>query len=472
MKLFILIIRCIHSRTCLLLILIIFIIILGRLFQHRRNSSNSSMFFNDDDYLFYQRSRNAFNASMFVPGLFLKNVQPRNESYCQYKFGFPNSFKIINSDIAFTPEFGEDSNYRVVYNAIYGNGFISLSDELKRSVTYCTHVTPEFIYYIAEIVNRWEGPVSVSAFVPSTDASLTLCLIERLCHCLQGMEKVSVHFVFPADYPPDHMECQPLSSVPKNYCSLPDVVVKRRLETFRNNEGLIYPVNVGRNVARTSARTSFVLVSDVELFPSHNLVSGFLAMLERLRTKSRSDFRSLLKRFVYVLPVFEVDGDVIEVPKKKSELLNLYAISKAVYFHRWVCLHCQRFPGLQRWLHRHLSILDHTVQPLLVVRREFPYHRWEPVYIGTNQEPLYSELLSWEGQQDKMTQMHEMCLLGYRFVILDGAFLVHAPGMKKRGTTDSGLWRMNHHVKNMAHYDSVIEKMTKRHGSRQSCKVH
>jgi N-acetyllactosaminide beta-1,3-N-acetylglucosaminyltransferase len=44
-------------------------------------------------------------------------------------------------------------------------------------------------------------------------------------------------------------------------------------------------------------------------------------------------------------------------------------------------------------------------QPLLVVRREFPYHRWEPIYIGTNEEPLYSEQLTWEGQQDKMTQV-------------------------------------------------------------------
>jgi hypothetical protein len=47
-------------------------------------------------------------------------------------------------------------------------------------------------------------------------------------------------------------------------------------------------------------------------------------------------------------------------------------------------------------------------QPLLVVRREFPYHRWEPIYIGTNEEPLYSEELTWEGQQDKMTQVIEL----------------------------------------------------------------
>ena len=51
-------------------------------------------------------------------------------------------------------------------------------------------------------------------------------------------------------------------------------------------------------------------------------------------------------------------------------------------------------------------------QPLLVVKREFPYHRWEPIYIGTNNEPLYSELLTWEGQQDKMTQV---CIYIYKF---------------------------------------------------------
>lgn len=45
------------------------------------------------------------------------------------------------------------------------------------------------------------------------------------------------------------------------------------------------------------------------------------------------------------------------------------------------------------------------LQPLVIVRREFPHHRWEPVYIGTRNEPLYSEHLSWEGRQDKMTQV-------------------------------------------------------------------
>lgn len=37
---------------------------------------------------------------------------------------------------------------------------------------------------------------------------------------------------------------------------------------------------------------------------------------------------------------------------------------------------------------------------------------WEPIYIGTNDDPHYDERLSWEGKSDKMTQV---C---YKFICL------------------------------------------------------
>ena len=36
---------------------------------------------------------------------------------------------------------------------------------------------------------------------------------------------------------------------------------------------------------------------------------------------------------------------------------------------------------------------DLAVHPLFTVKREEPYHRWEPIYIGTNDEPCYDERL-------------------------------------------------------------------------------
>ena len=38
-------------------------------------------------------------------------------------------------------------------------------------------------------------------------------------------------------------------------------------------------------------------------------------------------------------------------------------------------------------------------------KRHPPFQHWEPIYIGTNDEPLYDERLSWEGRADKMTQV-------------------------------------------------------------------
>ena len=39
-----------------------------------------------------------------------------------------------------------------------------------------------------------------------------------------------------------------------------------------------------------------------------------------------------------------------------------------------------------------------------VAKRHPPFDKWEPIYIGTNEEPWYEERLSWEGRKDKMTQ--------------------------------------------------------------------
>lgn len=64
-------------------------------------------------------------------------------------------------------------------------------------------------------------------------------------------------------------------------------------------------------------------------------------------------------------------------------------------------------------------------------KREGEFGHWEPIYIGTQEDPLFDERLSWEGKSDKMTQVYIMCLLNYDFNILSNAFLVHKPGIKE-----------------------------------------
>lgn len=48
---------------------------------------------------------------------------------------------------------------------------------------------------------------------------------------------------------------------------------------YKAQKKLLYPVNVGRNVARETAQTNFMLASDIELYPSPNIIEKFLAMI-------------------------------------------------------------------------------------------------------------------------------------------------------------------------------------------------
>jgi hypothetical protein len=69
--------------------------------------------------------------------------------------------------------------------------------------------------------------------------------------------------------------------------------------------------------------------------------------------------------------------------------------------------------------------------------------------------------------------MNEMCLMGYRFVILDGAFLVHVPGIKRKSelSVDQAAWRRSHERHNIKIYHSITLKMINKYGTNTRCKV-
>lgn len=131
--------------------------------------------------------------------------------------------------------------------------------------------------------------------------------------------QVSVHLVFPAGQPPilgavDHVQGD---------CVASDLQW-RQAETERCKKNMMYPVNVARNVARTMANTSRVLVSDIELLPSTRLASDFMQMVHQKPPKVG---------VVFVLPVFEIESNE-PPPATKRELLAASRAGLAVYFHR------------------------------------------------------------------------------------------------------------------------------------------
>jgi len=85
-------------------------------------------------------------------------------------------------------------------------------------------------------------------------------------------------------------------------------------------------------------------------------------------------------------------------------------------------------------------------------------------------DPLYDEGLSWDGYQDKMAHMHRLCLLNYKFAVLDNAFLVHKPGVK-REKSHVGKEKLEFIKKNNEEYYKIMNDLEKEFGKNYNCKT-
>lgn len=129
------------------------------------------------------RKSEQFNAGSYMAGRW-----PRNVSFCQWQYELPSRLPYRADRVSGSPERGDKSSYRVLSSVIEAR-----ADETKKlpALTLCTHATADQVYNIVEIVRRWEGPVSLSVFVPGADAGLSVALLDRACKCEPAMAKVN-----------------------------------------------------------------------------------------------------------------------------------------------------------------------------------------------------------------------------------------------------------------------------------------
>lgn len=165
---------------------------------------------------------------------------------------------------------------------------------------------------------------------------------------------------------------------------------------YKSQKKLLYPVNVGRNVARETAQTHFILPSDIELYPSPNIIEKFLTMIAE-------NSGPLLSKNPKVFPlhIFEVSANQM-VPENKTMLKEMLMNGTALPFHKKLCPGCHSVPKAKEWQNAKETEGLHIFH---VGKRNGKFIHWEPIFIGTHADPLYDERLSWEGKSDKMTQV-------------------------------------------------------------------
>ena len=259
--------------------------------------------------------------------------------------------------------------------------------ECFESVTYVTQGEYQYLDNLWPVLQRWQGPISVAVYAPGTDYIQALDTINYYRHCLeyspQIVQWVSFHIFYPVDHQPANL------NVTFSACRdfRPSVL------SYRKAKQLDYPVNVARMIARESATTHYVFTSDIELYPSPNLISSFLQMIQRIGQQDDTT--------VFVTPIFEIKADA-SMPANKKELVEMLHNQTAIIFHQNFCEACHKIPHYVEWLMLNSTSSPHQLSVFKVAKRR---GLWEPIYIGTNQDPPYDERLSWEGRSDKMVQV-------------------------------------------------------------------
>ncbi|CAG7642835.1 unnamed protein product, partial [Allacma fusca] len=230
-------------------------------------------------------------------------------------------------DLSSRNYFGQRGPFWVLYNYVKASRQFACDE----SVTYTTHADYTFLDNLVPLLDRWQGPVSLSLYCPGTDYDETLTRIQYLRECSSPLVKelVTFHLFFDHKHIPKNLTKTPWKKwekSPANCSSEPKFGEK--IVTFKKQKKLPYPVNVARNVAREMAQTHYVLASDIELYPNPNLIQNFLDMVRRNDTKLRRPNPKL-----FVLPIFEVEANVTALPYDKAELQSMLDKSIAIPFH-------------------------------------------------------------------------------------------------------------------------------------------
>ena len=93
--------------------------------------------------------------------------------------------------------------YAVSYNFVKGTRSFG---ELE-SITFTTQGDYRFLDNLEPLLERWQGPISMTMFAPGTDFNSTVELIKYYRHCAPQSQLIrvltSIHLFYPLEHLPD-----------------------------------------------------------------------------------------------------------------------------------------------------------------------------------------------------------------------------------------------------------------------------
>ncbi|KAH9406088.1 Beta-1,4-glucuronyltransferase 1 [Tyrophagus putrescentiae] len=356
------------------------------------------------------------------------------------------------------------------YHHHHTNGIGSqYQHQRPNDVALVTHGTVLQLHHLPLLASRWHGLLSVSVFVVSIQQlPLAVEAILLLRHCSPAIRhRASFHLVYPLNLSaklsnrqartvldflrwPDILEAYPgldqLSALePWSTAENPAGATITSTTTLNYAHKVPYPNNLLRNIGRRYARTEYSFVVDIDLLPSASLYEHFLEFGRRthlfrewdaaLLPEAPADAsqRQQRSKVVFVVPTYEIDlsgqwtasgsnaaeksrqspsTTTTTTTENKAELIVGIEQRLIRPFYIELCWKCQKWTDYEAWLHASslINTSEHRVDILFEV---FWHDPWEPFYISAN-------------------SVCELHMAGYRFAVLNNAFLLHK-GFKTPG---------------------------------------
>lgn len=249
----------------------------------------------------------------------------------------------------------------------------------SNDVVLATHASVDNLLHLSGLLERWEGPLSVSVFAATKEeAQLATVLAYALSsHCPEMRARVAMHLVCPSRYeaavpdPREPGEFALLRSCQEVFDKLARVAQPGINYALGTN--ISYPNNLLRNLAREEA--NYALVIDVDMVPSEGLWRGLREMLDQ---SNHWDGMAL------VVPAFEIRR-TRRMPMNKKELVQLYQVGEVRPFYYGLCTPCHAPTNYSRWVNLPEESL---LRPAYVVPWRDP---WEPFYVAGGKVPTFDE---------------------------------------------------------------------------------
>uniref|UniRef100_A0AC35TIJ3 Uncharacterized protein n=1 Tax=Rhabditophanes sp. KR3021 TaxID=114890 RepID=A0AC35TIJ3_9BILA len=329
------------------------------------------------------------------------------------------------------------NDFCVYYN--FWSTSLKLNEKTDPRITLVLHSTISYMNHLEEQIKNWEGPISISIFMPTpmrNRCGRRMLFGRKECsiYGAQGQEyfrifewfkkmndirKVSLHLYF---------QRAMFKTCPKLY--IPDtglekgVSVEAAYETTLQHTKhhkvffRVYPINVGRNIARIGMKTELFLSSDIENYASENYESKVRVFAKKHLLKHQEKIVLIHRRFE------TVQGH--KFPTTKRELFAMFNNHKAFVFHNFFFPRGHFIGDLEVWF----NVKESRSKASLFNIYTYTNPMWEPQFVGDSRVPFHDENFPYRARSNTHVS-NLLCFEGFGFFVMNDVFTVHE-GVKKR----------------------------------------